>query len=299
MPLKIRREYLNKILNPMTRIKPLNPKDIKLFLACDLDRTVLPNGADPVSPGAMDAFKEIAFRDDVSLAYFTGRSLYLIEEAIQQFDIPFPDVAVGDVGTTMYFCRDGEFLLHHDWIERIGSDWNGYDGSAIHKLLKGIPNMPLQEDSKQNTYKKSYYPPYDADKTFYIDSVQKRLEPKGIHSAVVFSVDEPHEVGLLDILPASATKKHALQYLQEYLGLKHNQIVYAGDSGNDIEPLTSGYQSILVNNARDQVREEVAEIAKKNGVIENIYFAEGGYQKMNGNYTAGILEGLHHFGFID
>ena len=273
--------------------------DKKIFLACDLDRTVLPNGADPLSQGAMEEFKAFAAREDVILAYFTGRSLTLIHEALQSFDIPFPDIAVGDVGTTMYFFRGGAFRLHDDWIKSMSNDWNGYDGPALHELVRDIPDMPLQEESKQNTYKRSYYPPYDADKYFFIDEVQKRLRPKGIDAAVVFSIDEPEQVGLLDILPASATKKHALQYLHEYLDLDEKQIVYAGDSGNDIEPLTSGYQSILVNNARPLVKDEVKTIAKKSGVIDNIYFAKGGYKGMNGNYTAGILEGLNHFGFID
>ncbi len=272
--------------------------DAPLLLACDLDRTVLPNGPQPLSEDAVPVFREFVSRPAVTLAYMSGRSLGLIKDSLRDFKIPMPDIAVGDVGTTMYFQKNGAFEAHEGWKKEIGQDWQGYSGTDIHQMISDRPELTLQEPEKQNTFKQSYYTPVDVDKKALVSDIQNRLKSKNILAAVVFSVDEIAHTGLLDILPASATKKHALAYLEKNLSQPKDRIVFAGDSGNDIEPLTSGYKAIVVNNAREDVKKEVREIAEQKSILSKIYFAAGGYKGMNGNYIAGILEGLEHFGYL-
>ncbi len=271
-------------------------KFTRLLLACDLDRTVLPNGPQPLSEEAIPAFEKFVSQPEVILAYLSGRNLGLIKDSLRDFKIPMPDIAVGDVGTTMYFHKNGDFEVHEGWIHEIENDWGKYSGPDIHKLVSSIKELTLQEPEKQNTFKQSYYTPVEINKKTLIYEIQNRLKNKGIKAAVIFSVDEMAHTGLLDILPASATKKHALEYLHKHLNLSKDEIIFAGDSGNDIEPLTSGYKAILVNNARKPVRQEVQEIAEEKDILSQIYFAKGNFQEMNGNYIAGILEGLNYFG---
>jgi hydroxymethylpyrimidine pyrophosphatase-like HAD family hydrolase len=178
----------------------------KLLLACDLDRTVLPNGVQPLSENAIPAFSEFVSRPAVTLAYMSGRHLGLIKDALKEFKIPLPDIAVGDVGTTMYFKKNNDFEVHDGWTKEISDDWQGFNGTDIHKLISDIKNLKLQETSKQNTFKQSYYTPVEIDKKDLIDEIQKRLKAKNIQAAVIFSIDEQANTGLLDILPASATK---------------------------------------------------------------------------------------------
>ncbi len=71
--------------------------------------------------------------------------------------------------------------------------------------------------------------------------------------------------------------------------------VFAGDSGNDLDALTSGLQAILVKNSAADVRKAAFEELAKKGINDCLYIAEGGLQSMNGNYAAGVLEGLVHF----
>lgn len=275
----------------------MNESHKKLLLACDLDRTVLPNGNEELSKGAMELFVDFASKEWVTLAYLSGRNLALIKEAIHTYDIPVPDIAVGDVGTSMYF-KESDFTLHDGWSKEIASDWNGKTGDDIAKLVEKVaPNLKRQEDEHQNIYKLSYYTAVDADGAMLRSDIGKLLTDEGINAAVVFSVDELHGKGFLDILPKEATKKHALQYLEKQLGLTHEQIVFAGDSGNDLEPLTSGYPAILVKNASSSVKEEVMKTAASEGVLNSVYFAKGDFRGMNGNYVAGILEGLDHYGY--
>ena len=73
------------------------------FLLCtDLDRTLIPNGTAPESPGARVLFASLAARPEATIAYVTGRHRELIEAAIREYQLPVPDYAIADVGTTIY-----------------------------------------------------------------------------------------------------------------------------------------------------------------------------------------------------
>jgi hypothetical protein len=71
--------------------------------------------------------------------------------------------------------------------------------------------------------------------------------------------------------------------------------LFAGDSGNDLTVMASHLPAVLVANASDEVREQALELARRNGLVERLYLARGGFLELNGNYAAGILEGVAHF----
>lgn len=269
-----------------------------LLLACDLDRTVLPNGPESLSPGAVAAFEHFVKQPFVHLAYVSGRDLGLIQTALTDYHIPLPHTAIGDVGTTVYQRNDHTFTIDSGWSTLIAPDWHGHTGPEIHLWLNQVAGLRLQEPSKQNTFKLSYYTPETIDEHTLVDHIQSILRDHQIQAAVIWSIDQIAHTGLLDILPSSATKLHAIEYLRAKLGLEKNQVVYAGDSGNDLEPLTGGYHAIVVHNALPSLVADVKALALAKGVAEHVYYAHGEYQRMNGNYVAGILEGLHYFEYV-
>jgi len=108
-------------------------------------------------------------------------------------------------------------------------------------------------------------------------------------------VDETTETGLLDILPERATKLHAVEFLMKRVEVDEEHLVYAGDSGNDLPVLTSGLQAVLVANAIPEVRQQAQEGVRQRKCNNRLYLARGEFLGMNGNYAAGILEGLAHF----
>jgi len=59
--------------------------------------------------------------------------------------------------------------------------------------------------------------------------------------------------------------------------------------------LASPIPSVLVANGHPAVREEAQRLAETRGCAERLYEAVGGWGGMNGNYSAGILEGVAHF----
>jgi len=112
---------------------------------------------------------------------------------------------------------------------------------------------------------------------------------------LIWSIDEFTGTGLLDVLPASANKRHAIEFLMKQLGFDLSNTIFAGDSGNDLAVLTSPIRSVLVANASSDVRDEAKQLALNLGQIDALYFAHGDFLGMNGNYSAGILEGVAHY----
>jgi hydroxymethylpyrimidine pyrophosphatase-like HAD family hydrolase len=121
------------------------------------------------------------------------------------------------------------------------------------------------------------------------------LVSQQIRASLIWSIDELEATGLLDVLPASASKRHAIEFLMQQRGFDHANTIFAGDSGNDLAVLSSPIRSVLVANASTEVRDEAKQMALDMGQVEALYFAHGDFLGMNGNYSAGILEGVAHF----
>jgi len=269
--------------------------DSNILLCSDLDRTILPNGYQEESPGARPLLRVLAERPEVTIAYVSGRHRELLIEAIEEYNIPVPDYAICDVGTTIYEIHDKDWRLWEDWHTEIAPDWQGKTNPELAALFAGFEELRPQEPEKQNKFKLSYYAPEQTDYRSLLASMQSLLEERGIKASLIWSIDEMVHVGLLDVLPQSANKLHAIRFLIKMKHFQENRTVFAGDSGNDLAVLTSGLQSVLVRNASDEVRDEALSKVSERGLSNNLYCARGGFLGLNGNYSAGVLEGLAHF----
>ena len=76
----------------------------------------------------------------------------------------------------------------------------------------------------------------------------------GLPSNVIWSVDPEAGVGLVDVLPRRANKRHAIAFLAKRGGFGSSDVLFAGDSGNDLDVLLSPYPAVLVANADADVR---------------------------------------------
>ncbi len=270
----------------------------KLLICTDLDRTLLPNGTQPEFPQARSIFARLVNRPEVCLVYVSGRNLSLIQEAIQEYDLPLPHWVVGDVGSTIY-QRDGDrWKSWQSWTQEIAGDWQGLNSVDLEPLfadLTAISHLILQEPDQQNRFKLSYYLPLDVEKEALQQYIRNCLEEQNIAASLIYSVDEAKGIGLLDILPANATKFHAVEFLMRQLDFDHSNTVFAGDSGNDLPLLISSIPSVLVANAHEDIIAQAQKQAKEQENTHSLYLAKGGFLGMNGNYSAGILEGITHY----
>ena len=267
----------------------------RILLCSDLDRTLLPNGPQEESPAARPLLRYLAARPEVALAYVSGRHRALLLEAIAAYDLPMPAFAIGDVGTTIYQVIGNEWRPWEAWQQEIAPDWQGRTNRELAPLFTDLPALRPQEEAKQNTYKLSYYAPLTVDPAQLLATMQERLARERIRANVIWSVDEQKGAGLVDVLPQSANKLHAITFLMGQLNFPPDRVVFAGDSGNDLDVLTSPINGVLVRNASPEVRMAASETLAAKGLNHTLYCATGDFLGMNGNYAAGVLEGLAHF----
>lgn len=266
-----------------------------LLICTDLDRTLLPNGSQPESPGARDCFARLVARQEVTLAYVSGRHRALVENAIRDYRLPLPDWVIGDVGTTIYQLGGGEWRQLPEWAQDIAADWQGLKARDLRHLFTDISALRLQEEAKQNDFKLSYYLSLPIDAGALQQEMHLRLNRQNLAAGLIYSVDEASCTGLMDVLPARASKLHAVEFLMRHQGFDIANTVFAGDSGNDLPVLASAIPSVLVANAAYAVAEQAKTLAREQGTMAAFYLAQGGFLDMNGNYSAGILEGVAHY----
>ena len=265
------------------------------ILATDLDRTLLPNGRWESDESAIGLFNELTEKHDTLVVYVTGRNLDLTEGAIQQYGVRHPNFLCGDVGTTIRKFENGEWHDDKGWVAHVKRSSPRWDATGIKLAVAEVEGMREQEDEHQNQFKQSYYVEHE-NKDEVLRQVDALVKDK-FDEVIIYSFDSQDGKGLLDFLPRSATKQTALEYVAEAFGAAKEEVVFCGDSGNDIFPLTSGFRGVLVRNADDQLVENVKEAMAGNPSLK-VYFAKGNFMGLSGYYTSGVIEGAYHYGIF-
>lgn len=265
------------------------------ILATDLDRTLLPNGRWESDPDAIERFNALTREQGVTVVYVTGRNLALTERAIAEFGVRRPDYLVGDVGTSIRRLENGDWAFDEGWVTHVKQASPRWDAQAVRAAVADIPGLRQQEAEHLNPFKQSYYADH-ARQDEILARVHERVEGR-FDEVIIYSFDSQDGKGLLDFLPRSATKQTALEYVAEELGTPKDEVVFCGDSGNDIFPLTAGFSGVLVRNADDQLVAKVREAMAENPDLK-VYFAKGDFMGLSGYYTSGVIEGAYHYGLF-
>jgi sucrose-6F-phosphate phosphohydrolase len=272
-----------------------------VLLCCDLDRTLIPNGRAEESPGARERLARFCAEPSVELVFVSGRDLQLVLDGIDEWSLPQPDYIIGDVGTTIYAPRsrsgfgDGDWIHWPAWTDQIAPDWNGLTHDNISHIFADISALEPQEANKQGTFKASYYVDRQVNQEVLDAELHGRLWQHGVDARLVWSLDEAADVLLLDVLPSSASKLHAIEFLIQRLAFDERRALFAGDSGNDLHALGSHINGVLVANADPEVKRRAREVVRAGALEHTLYLARGGLFGMNGNYASGVLEGLAHY----
>lgn len=265
-----------------------------VHLFTDLDRTLLPNGLHDADLEANTILFELCSMGHVELTYVTGRSLQLTQKAIRDYALPKPKFVITDVGAHIYADSNNAWQHDPEWHDTLANDWPDDATTELHHALSNLETLSLQEPDKQTRFKLSYY--FErAQHEKIVEHVHDALATLSKDYKLVSSIDEPNDIGLLDLLPPSADKLEAIRFLIDKLGLDHEHIVFSGDSGNDLPVVTSELKSLLVRNACPKVQAQAQQRCQTDDLNETLYIAQGDFLGFNGHYGSGILEGLCHF----
>jgi hypothetical protein len=256
------------------------------LLATDMDRTLLPNGLQEAEDGALERFGQWARqRGETQLAYVTGRHRALAREVMAAYALPEPDWLVCNVGTEIYPRGADEPLV--EWRRALA---RAFDADAVRAWAEtALPEAWLQEAAKQSSLKVSFYTRGEPDPAALEARLRAGLAAAGLAARVVVSFDETEDLGLVDFLAPGSGKARALDFLRRHLALPPSATLFAGDSGNDADALLSGVCGVLVGNATATVRSQLR-AALDDHPQARLYLAAR-------PYTAGILEGMAHYGW--
>ncbi len=242
------------------------------LLITDIDNTLL--GDDAAMRQLCDYLKEN--RNRIGFGVASGRSFQLIEEVLNDYGIDHLDVAIGSVGTEIYYGPT--FTVDKGWSSHIRHKWLP---DRIHQACDVLPFMSLQEgESAQREFKISYTIDDSVDISQAETEIRRALnEAKVAHTLII------SHGAYVDVLPFRASKGKAVRFLANKWNIPLERIATAGDSGNDADMLIGHTAGIVVGN-HDAELESLRDL-KRN----RIYFARA-------HSAAGILEGLQHYGMI-
>ncbi|MFT5524361.1 MAG: sucrose-6F-phosphate phosphohydrolase [Pirellulaceae bacterium] len=260
-------------------------------LATDLDGTLIPLADNQQNRADLRTLADELKQHRVTLVFVTGRHFESVTGAIEQFELPQPDWVICDVGTSIYQRHTtGRFEPLEAYQSHQDKIIAAMPLRTLRENLQSIDGLRLQEEEKQGRFKLSYY--VDADQ---IDNlvrlIQQELDETNAPYSIIHSVDPFNGDGLIDLLPASVSKAHALDWWCRHIGLNSEAIVFAGDSGNDLAALTAGHRAIVVANADRVVVRQVHDKHREAGWKNRLFLATG-------DATTGVLEGCRWFGFF-
>ncbi len=241
---------------------------IRYMIITDIDNTLL--GGDPESVAElMELLK--SNRDTIGFAVATGRVLESAVEVLKENDVIEPDVIISSVGSEIHYGS----ALHREkgWETHISKKW---DREKIKSVLEEFHYLQIQEEGVQRPYKLSYNMDPGKDR---LPRIHNLLTRNRCQYSLIYS----HEK-YLDILPYRSSKGKAIRYLSYKWVLPLKNILVCGDSGNDEEMLKGEPSAVVVGNYSPEL--EVMKSRKK------VYFAKK-------HYADGMIEGIHHYKFIE
>ncbi len=245
-------------------------KPIRLF-SSDLDGTLLGN------PEAVQRFNAAWFAPHGSqrplLVYNSGRLIDDVLNLITMGSLPWPDYIIGGVGTEIHDVRAGRTL--DEFTQALGRSW---DRARVDEIVsERFSEMRPQPAQYQTRYKSSWY--YERARPGRVEELQQVLREHGLEATVVYSSERD-----LDILPSGATKGNALRWLGEFLNISADEMLVAGDTGNDASMFfLQGIRGIIVQNAQPELFEATVTLP----VLTTRHVM-----------ADGVIEGLRHFGVL-
>ena len=207
------------------------------------------------------------------LAYNTGRLIDDVLMLIENDTLPKPDFIIGGVGTLIYDFKNRSMVKEfNDVLDE------GWDIQSVEQIIQKIDHPISEQPNKyQHAYKRSYFL-HDANESL-LSKIEKEFADADMYINVVYSGEQ-----YLDILPKWANKGNALQWLLKKLNIDSNEILVAGDSGNDSAMFNmKNVKGIVVANAH----EELYKFTKH----RQIYHSES----LHGD---GVIEGLVYYGIL-
>ncbi len=274
---------MNNLFNPQSGIAPS-------VLASDLDGTLIPLPNSAFNYDDLISIKEMLIESNASVVFATGRHFESVIEAIDQYDLPTPDWIVCDVGSAIYKRVLDGFECFDIYAAHLVEVAGGVNRQAIEDALASVDGLAMQPPDHQQQFKISYQSTSNSVNQL-VDEINQRLNEANLSYDCMGSVDPFLNCGLIDVMPRGISKAYALLWLSTHANFHPNEVIYAGDSGNDLAALISGFRAIIVANSSEGLEGKVRASLAQRGLADRLYVAQS-------TASSGVLEGCRHFGLF-
>ncbi|WP_245294905.1 HAD-IIB family hydrolase [Pararhizobium antarcticum] len=207
------------------------------------------------------------------LVYNSGRLIEDMQDFLPQTALPAADFLIGGVGTMLI-----DMQSPHTGSLYTSALGQPFQQRVIRSVLEKTGQATLQPDRFQHAHKSSWYLHDASDQT--VASIELELQKAGEKVRVVYSSARD-----LDILPFGIDKGAALTWLCQRVGIGLDEVVVAGDTGNDASMfLLEQVRGIVVGNALPELHVIGQERPNIHAVRQPM--------------ADGVLEGFAHWGVI-
>ena len=243
-------------------------KNIDRLIITDIDNTL--TGDDE----AMREFFQLITdaEDNIGFGIATGRRYDDVVKLMKDYDMPQPEVLITAVGTEIYYGKNQ--TTDRSWQKHIDFRW---EPKRVHEVLDSIEGLYIQEDHEQSPYKISYEVDFSVAPKLPV--IKRLLREAGLRIKAIVSLDM-----FLDIIPSRAGSGLSVRQMAYKWGFPLENILIAGDSGNDEGMLAGNTLGVVVGNYSKEL--------EKLRRYPRVYFAEA-------THAAGIIEGIRYYNFLD
>ncbi|MCB9873924.1 MAG: HAD-IIB family hydrolase [Planctomycetaceae bacterium] len=209
--------------------------------------------------------------DNVGFGIATGRKLDDARQLIEELGLPIPDLLSTSVGTELHYGE--QLTLDRSWQKQIAFQWKPEE---VRKALADVEGLFPQSESQQSQFKVSYE--IDPETAPILGKIKRILREAGLRVKAVLSLKM-----YLDIVPVRGGDELAIRHLLYKWGFSPEQVLVAGDSGNDEGMLKGRTLGVVVGNYSPEL--------EKLRKLPRIYFAEAAHAR-------GIIEGVNYYNFL-
>ncbi|MEM7784738.1 MAG: HAD family hydrolase [Planctomycetota bacterium] len=236
------------------------------LIITDLDNTLTGDAE------SLEQFKQLIIENDhIGFGIATGRRLEKAIEIITELDLPKPDLIDTDAGTQLHY---GDSLTADlSWRKSISFAWRP---DEIRKILEPLEGVELQADVEQSEFKIGYK--LDENSKTSVSKIKRMLRAAGLRAKVVMSLG-----CFIDIIPVRGGSDLSLRHVLWKWGFTPENVLVAGDSGNDAGMLLGRTLGVVVANHGPEM--------KRLRNRPRVFFSER-------SHAAGILEGIDYYKFL-
>ena len=263
------------------------PISIPRVLATDLDGTLIPLDGNERNLQDLETLRNHLATHSIELIFVTGRHLEIVEEAVVRHQLPPPNWVICDVGTSIYQSSQTGWRPVSAYQQHLDAICAQFPRPELQRRLVGTDALTLQEPQKQRPFKLSYYVD-QRELPSIADRLRQWLREQSAPWSLIESIDPFTGDGLIDLLPSDVSKAYAVDWWRQQGGFDREEIVFAGDSGNDLAALVAGYRAIVVGNADRNLADRVQQHHSRQGWTDRLHLAQA-------VATSGVLEGIQAF----